>query len=111
VTPPRHLEVELTLLPTEISGRRAPIFTGFRSRLRQAGRDREVVHDLARRDFLFPGQRAVTFIGFSTPAPLQDQIHPGDTVQIIEGERLIGTALVRQVLGPEAPPAPIGTSS
>ncbi|HEY6169849.1 MAG TPA: hypothetical protein VI454_17555 [Verrucomicrobiae bacterium] len=94
-----HLEVDLVLLPTEQSGRRAPIYTGFRSQFHCDGRDWEAVHTLEQQEFAFPGERATVFITFHTPEAQAGKLHPGKHFEMRESGRVIGRGEVRRILG------------
>lgn len=94
----RHLEVDLTLLPTSQSGRRAPIFTGFRSRFHYDDQEWDVIHTLDLREFAFPGERATVYLTFRTPAAQTNRLHPGKRFEMREEGRVIGIGEVRKVL-------------
>ena len=95
----RHVEADLMLFPTEISGRRAPIFTGFRSQFSCEGRECDAIHTLEQREFAFPGERATVFITFRTPELQAGRLAPGKRFELREAGRVIGRGEVRRVLG------------
>jgi len=95
----KHIEVDLTLLPSEQSGRRAPIYTGFRSQFRCDGRESDVIHTLDQQEFAFPGERATVFITFRTPASQAGRLQAGKRFELREEGRVIGRGEVRQILG------------
>jgi translation elongation factor EF-Tu-like GTPase len=93
-----HIEVEITLLPTEQSGRRAPIFTGFHSSLEYDGRQGDAIHTLEQREFAFPGEQVRALLTFRHPEWHADRMESGKTFRVRDGETVIGHGTVRRVL-------------
>jgi translation elongation factor EF-Tu-like GTPase len=94
----RHIEVELTLLPTERSGRRAPIYSGFPSAIQIDERAWDAMPELQQLEFIFPGESARAFISFRNPASQSGKLSPGKSFRLLEGCRVIGEGRVTRVL-------------
>jgi translation elongation factor EF-Tu-like GTPase len=94
----RHIEVELTLLPTERSGRRAPIFSGFASAFQYDGREWDAMPEFQQLEFVFPGQSARAFISFRNPSAQNGRLSPGKPFRLLDGSRVIGEGRVTRVM-------------
>jgi hypothetical protein len=95
----RHLEVDLSLLESRVSGRRAPVFTGCQVRLRYSGRDWDAALELHGREFLFPGEAARVTVGLRSPAEHAGRLATGDEISLLDGERMIAVGRIARVLG------------
>jgi len=97
--PVPHIEVDLTLLPTERGGRRAPIFSGFTSAFHCDGEACDSISELQQLEFVFPGERARIFLSFRHPEIHRGRLAPGKPFQLVEGRRVIGEGRVMRLVG------------
>jgi translation elongation factor EF-Tu-like GTPase len=95
-----HLEVDLTLLPTEQSGRRAPIFTGFQSLFEYDGGEGDTFHTLEQQEFAFPGDRVRVLLTFRRPEAHLGRLALGKAFRLRDAGQVIGHGTVRRILGP-----------
>ncbi len=93
-----HIEADLQLLPTEQSGRRAPIFTGYHSLFACDGRECDATHTLDTGEFAFPGETARVRITFRNPARQAGRLQPGQRFEIREESRVIARGEIRRLL-------------
>jgi translation elongation factor EF-Tu-like GTPase len=101
-----HIEVELTLLPTEQSGRRAPIFTGFQSAFECDCGQWDAFHTLEQQEFAFPGERVRVLLSFRHPEPVTRRLVSGQPFRLREGERVIAHGTVKRILSPAPASSP-----
>ena len=98
----RHSEIAynitalVTLFPTELGGRKKPIYTGYKpafafsSAMQFSG---EV--ELLKKDVLEPGQSSEAIIHLLPSVYIRQNLKSGDSFTILEGSRQIGTGVIR----------------
>ena len=98
------IEIELTLLPTEVSGKRGPIFSGYRGGHIYLDHISWIASfDLKGRSQLFSGETApvlVTF--FFKPEALVGRLWVGREFMLLEGARTVGSGTITAMLNFDA---------
>lgn len=95
------LRAEVTLLPTDQSGRARPIFSGYRPQhLIQGYGLTSGIHVYPDRAQVRPGETAIALIQLITPEHYPHAISIGEVLPLQEGNRVIGQALVQAILNP-----------
>ncbi len=94
----RHLEVELNLLPTESSGRRAPLVSGWRTTFECGTKVWDAFVVLDHLEFLFPNESCRAFLEFRSPHLSLRDLIPGQKFQLRADHRVIATGTVRRLL-------------
>jgi translation elongation factor EF-Tu-like GTPase len=102
-----HLEVDLTLLPTEQSGRRAPIYTGFQSLFEYDGGEGDTFHTLEQQEFAFPGDRVRVLVTFRRPEPHLGRLVSGKAFRLRDAGQVIGHGTVRRIFNLGCAPRPL----
>ena len=104
------LRIELELVPTDRGGRRRPLADGYRASMSFGRRRRDVepiVHDavLVLEDAaeLAPGRSALARAWVLSPDELPRTLAAGSVFTLLEHDRIVGRAEVREVLADAAP--------
>ena len=95
------IEVEITLFSTEIGGRNSPVFSGYRPQHKL--RDDYITsgkHQYIDCDTLSPGQTVKGTITFITPEVYPECLWIGREIDIQEGSRVVGRAIITKILNP-----------
>jgi hypothetical protein len=94
----RHIEVELTMLPSRQCGRRAPIFSGFQGIFHCDGSDSEASPILDQIEFVFPGESTLAYIHFRTPETHVGRLRAGMVFKMSDQWRVIAHGTVRRLV-------------
>jgi hypothetical protein len=99
------LRLELELVPTDRGGRRRPVTDGYRASMSFGRRRRDVepvVHDavLVLEDVaeLAPSERAIARAWVISPDELPRSLENGSVFTLLEGDRIVGRAVLIGVL-------------
>jgi len=92
------IEARITLVPTADGGRQGPAQTGFRPQFRYEGHDWDAVHDFVDKEWLYPGETAVTHVTFLSPDAHVGRMVVGTKFELCEGQRVIGAGVVTRIL-------------
>ena len=93
----------LTLLPTEKGGRQKPVYTGYKpsfafNTIMQFSGEIE----LLKKEELSPGDFAEVRIRMMPSSHIRQSLKEGDTFSILEGNKIVGTGIIREVKKKEA---------
>jgi translation elongation factor EF-Tu-like GTPase len=92
------IEVELTMLPYEESGRDLPILSGYRNHFHIEKLLLTSSFVMKGGDELWPGETAHVYVRFACPELLLGKIHPGTSFELHEGYRPIGKGIILAIL-------------
>lgn len=95
---PRHVQAELTFLPTVEGGRESPVFSGYRGQLHYDDHDWDAEYAFIDRELIQPGETATAQLWLMSPEAHRGRLVPGKSFQIREGRRLVGSGVVTKVL-------------
>lgn len=93
-----NLTAKISLLPTEMGGRKKPVFTGykpsfsFNSLQHYSGEIR-----LLRKQQLRPGGSAIAVIKLLPARTLRKTLKPNDAFTITEGSKTVGSGIIEKV--------------
>lgn len=94
----RHIEVELTLLPTEHGGRSKPAFNDYSPQFYYAGHDWDARHEYPDTARVDPGDTVRGYLYFLSPEQHVGQVRPGMAFLIREGQRIVGYGAVVRLI-------------
>ncbi len=98
---PRDVEVEFTLIPTEHGGRSTPLMVhehSYRPQFYYAGQDWDCVVEPNTAVPLPPGDTAIAFVSFLSPAQHFGKLGQGAAFLLREGNRIVAYGSVLRLL-------------
>ena len=95
---PPDIEAEITFVPTEEGGRKAPAFSGYRPQFYFGGLDYDADQEYPDVESVAPGQTARTFLRLLSPDYIVGQVFTGMEFQVREGSRVVARGRVTKIL-------------
>ncbi len=94
----KDIEVQLTFLPREESGRYIPFYSGFRRQFHYDCGDWDALFDLGDIPFAQPGETVIAVLTFLSPDAHVGKLYPGKGFLLREGQRILGKGRVTRIL-------------
>jgi translation elongation factor EF-Tu-like GTPase len=92
------IEVKVRFLSTEDGGRNNPIYSGYRPQFTVApNMQTSGEHQFLQKDIVYPGEEASANILFIAPEHHPKTLWVGKEMEVKEGSRLIGNAVVTKI--------------
>ena len=100
---PPDLEAEISFLPTEQGGRKAPASSGYRAvhDFGVEGMLNDAMHEYVGCQSVAPGSAARANLWFLAPECQSRRLHPGFRFTVQEGSRIVGHGVILTVVNPE----------
>jgi hypothetical protein len=95
---PRHVEVEIEFLPTDIGGRSGPVRSGYRPQLYYDGHDWDASHEYPDAGEVCPGEHTRAYLTCMSPHLHDGKLVPGKAVLFREGHRVVAFGTVTRVI-------------
>lgn len=94
---PRHVEVQITYLPTEHGGKTQPVKSGYSPQFHIAGNDHVAQHEYPDVDQVNPGETVRAYLWFLRPTLVVGHIAPGAPFLLREGYKVVGYGSVVRI--------------
>ena len=92
-----HIAAEIHYLPSKLSGRKSPVFSGYRGQFHINNSDWDAVQEFIDKDFCNPGESVKAHIRFATVHDIIP-IAVGTTFKIKEGSIVVATGVVTVII-------------
>lgn len=95
---PKHIEAEVTFLPTEAGGRKSHVMSGYRPQFFYDGQDHDAVQFYPDVEQVRPGDTVRVWFSFVCPDKHAGKLAPGKIFLIREGTRVVAYGKIIRLL-------------
>lgn len=97
---PEHIQVELTLLPSEHGGRKSPVSSGYRPQFYYQGDDWDAAQTYPGVEQVRPGDTVTANLSFFCPEAHRGKLFASMPFLIREGNHVVGYGRITRILDP-----------